>query len=106
MYYYLSFSTDIQHLFFFNKCFFLFFFLEGEGKRERGTEDPKWAMCWQPRAQRRAQTQELGDSDLSRGQTLNWLNHPTIRHLLRCLKIRFIWEGLILATTENKFKHT
>ena len=44
--------------------------------RERETEDPKWAPCWQQKAQEGAWTQELWDHDLSQSQMLNQLSHP------------------------------
>ena len=47
-----------------------------EGKRERGTEDLKWALCWQQRAWCGAWTQVLCDHDLSQRWMLNWLSHP------------------------------
>ena len=47
-----------------------------EGQRGRGTEDPKWALCWQQGARCGAQTHKLWDHDLSRGQMPNRLSHP------------------------------
>ena len=37
----------------------------GEGQREKGTEDPKQALCWHQRARRGAWPHELWDHDLS-----------------------------------------
>ena len=48
----------------------------GEGHGERGTEDPKWALCWQQRAQSGAQTHKPQDHDLSQNWMLNQLSHP------------------------------
>ena len=67
--------------------FFIFFFFNvylflrgsewaGEGQTEGRTEDPKHALCWQQRAQRRAQPHKLWDHDLTWSWTLNWLSHP------------------------------
>ena len=43
--------------------------------RERETEDPKWALCWQQRAQCGARTHKLRKHDLSWTWTLNWLSY-------------------------------
>ena len=67
----------------FKKKFFLMFYLflsvrvwAGERQRERGTEDLKRALCWQQRAQCRAQTHKLWHRDPSRCRKLNQLSHP------------------------------
>ena len=49
---------------------------EGGEERDRGTEDPKQALCWQQRTQCRAWTHEMWDHDLSWSWMLNWLSHP------------------------------
>ena len=44
--------------------------------RERGTEDPKWGLCWQQTAWCRTRTHEPRDHDVSQSQMLNRLSHP------------------------------
>ena len=53
---------------------------QGTG-RERGTEDSKWALCWQQRAWCRAWTHKLWDHDLSWSLIPNWLSHPGTPYL-------------------------
>ena len=48
----------------------------GEGQRERETEDPKQALCWQQWARCQAWTHEPWDHALSRSQMFNQLSHP------------------------------
>ena len=68
-------------LVFFKKIMFIYFWEREstqveQGQRERGTEDPKQALCWQQQAWCRAWTRELHDHDLSWSSTLNRLSHP------------------------------
>ena len=64
--------------------FYILFIFESENvcrswgatPRERGTEELKWALCWQQQAQCWAQTHKLWDHDLSWCQMLNQLSHP------------------------------
>ena len=48
----------------------------GEGQRQKETEDPKWALCYQHRARRGARTHKLRDHDLSQSRTLNRPGRP------------------------------
>ena len=72
----------IYHSFFFFLMIFIYFLSErakawaGEGQRERGTEDPKWAPCWQQQAQYGGWTHKPSCHDLSPSPTLNPLSHP------------------------------
>ena len=47
-----------------------------KGQRQRGTEDPKQAPCWEQRAWCGARTPEPWDHDLGRSRTPNRMSHP------------------------------
>ena len=62
------------------KCIYLFWERKRTSRRgaqrDRETEDPKQALCWQQRARLGVWTHELWDYDLSQNQMLNQLSHP------------------------------
>ena len=70
----------------------------GEGQRDRGTEDPKKAPCWQQRARCRVWTHKLWDHDLSWCQMLNQLNYPCAPNFFFLIKRKsFLWTTLCQA---------
>ena len=72
-------SIVIKHHILFLNVYYLFLREReraGEGQRERGTEDLKWALHWQQRSQCGARTHEPWDHDLSWSQMLSWLSCP------------------------------
>ena len=71
--------------------------LVGEGQRERGTEDLKWALCWRQRARYRAWTHEPWAHDLSRredGCLTDWATQAPIFLNVYLPWVYLVWWGV------------
>ena len=80
----------------FTKSLFIYFEVEKEwmgGQRERGTEDPTWALCWRQRAWCGAKTHKSWDRDLSWSRMLNQLSHraPQLKNTFEACKKTRTW---------------
>ena len=80
--------------------------MNGEkAKTERGTEDPKWVLWWQQRAQCRARTHERWDQDPSQNPLLNQLMHPGAPEVEFDVSLQYGWpvSDLAQGVTLGKF---